>query len=131
MLFVAPVVDFNDINFRFNADSTANRHRRLPNSAGDQGVDRAFDATFISMPAFNDNSVGRGLTTITIPDYANTTTWKKATYEAFTTEPDTTTNFQHSVGYGFYNQLSAITSLQFLTSGGNFSSGTVLLYGVQ
>lgn len=125
-----PVTDFNDIMFRFNGDTGANRHRELQYSAS-QSTAVTFNATRIGTNAFTDNAVADGLTTITFPDYANTVTWKKASIEAFTADPTTPTSFQHWTGLGYYNQTSAISSLDFFPQAGNFTSGTLLLYGVQ
>lgn len=126
-----PATDFDNLNYRFNADNTASRHRMVGNGITQQATALTFNGTAISTTASNDNSVGTGLTTIFFPDYTNTSTWKKSSFETFTVDPDTTTNFQHYLGYGYYNQIGAITSLQFLNGGGNFTSGTILLYGVK
>jgi hypothetical protein len=126
-----PTNDDNNIQFRFNADSTANRHRIVGNGITQQNVNLDFNATLISTNCGQDNSVATGLTTITFPDYTNTVTWKKASFEVLTTSPTDTSNMRHYLGYGYYNQTSAITSLQFLSNDGDLTSGTVLLYGVK
>jgi len=126
-----PVNDDNNLMYRFNADSTANRHRQVGNGVTQQNANLDFNATSIPTNCSNDNSVATGLTTITFPDYTNTVTWKKAAHEAFTVSPSTTTEMRHALGFGYYNQTSAITSLQFLSNDGDFTSGTVLLYGVK
>jgi len=67
-----------------------------------------------------------------IPDYANTTTRKTATgngFGDFETTPATNVYFS-TYKYAF-NSTSAITSLTFLASSGNLTSGEVLIYGVK
>lgn len=124
-------VDYNDIMFRFNGDTTANRHREIQNGTTTQGNAQAFNATRIGTNAFSDDTVVNGLTTILFEDYANTTTWKKAYAESLQADPNTPTSFQHYLGYGYYNQTDAITSLDFFPQAGSFAGGTLLLYGVQ
>ena len=124
-----PATDNKYMQMRFNSDSGANRHQE---ANGLSGTAQTFSATSVSLGHRNDNAVGNGLIIIDIFDYKNTTTWKMARMETFTTDPTTTTSFGYQRLLGFYNQTSAISSLDFLVeSGGNFTSGTVLLYGVK
>ena len=114
---------------RFNADSAANRHTEVTSSnAGASAV--SFSQTFIYMASNVDNVVAQGMNVITIPNYTNTTTWKHADIFSYSNEATTTTSFKFAWKKGLYNQTGAISSLQFLPSAGNLTSGTVLLYGV-
>jgi len=113
---------------RFNADSGANRHRGI--YAVGQAT-AAFNGTFIQMSTSTDNAVTQGMGVITIPDYTNATTWKTADIFTMGNDSTTTADYRYAWMKGVYNQTGAITSLQFLSSAGNLTSGTVLLYGVK
>jgi hypothetical protein len=124
-----PAADGASFVYRFNADSNANRHAVTSFNTA-PGIS-TFSATSVSISLTTDNSVATNLITIEIPDYTNTTTWKTATHYAFVVDSTTNTSFVFRNGSGFYNQTNAITSLELLASGGNFTSGDALLYGVQ
>jgi hypothetical protein len=113
---------------RFNNDSTASRHGQIIAVERTSGT---FNRTNINISADNDNSVGNGLMALTIPDYTNTATWKSVNFNSLTVDPSTTANWRFNWGCGIYNQTAAISSLGFLTSTGNLTSGTILLYGVK
>jgi hypothetical protein len=78
-----------------------------------------------------DNAVTQGLVTITIPDYANTSTWKIGNWISLCNDGTTTTSYRLQTGIGGYNQTGAISSLVFYANAGNLTSGTILLYGVK
>jgi threonine/homoserine/homoserine lactone efflux protein len=120
--------DAQEVNMRFNADSNANRHNWNGNFTSQA---MSFDTTFMRLCASIDNVTTQGLITLTIPDYANTTTWKMGYVYSITNNETTVTNGRIHAGNGFYNQTGAISSLLFFPQGGNFTSGTVLLYGVK
>jgi hypothetical protein len=67
-----------------------------------------------------------------IDNYASTTTSKSFNLQGIFYSADAT-NYRAFGGLGGINTNSAISSLRFTTSfvGGNFSTGTVLLYGVK
>jgi hypothetical protein len=110
------------IKLRMNSDSTANRH------VGNSG---AFDSTSFYVAANQDSTTSQSLSIIDIHNYANATTWKFM--RAFGVNNDTATPANANIenNYGAYNQTGAITSLQLFPDAGNFTSGTVLLYGVK
>jgi hypothetical protein len=113
---------------RFNGDSTASRHAAFLTHG------RSFSTvTENKIEILNgaDNTVAQGMCVLDFPDYTNTTTHKNVDVFGYTSNENTTTTMQYGIFRGFYNQTSAITSLQFLPSNGNFTSGTVLLYGVK
>ena len=115
------------INMRFNADATANRH-----AYSDSWVSvRTFNQTSSWMTQGNDGNVtSTGLLTATIFDYTNTATWKYGLTFGIATDSTSGVDprfFQNTMAY---NQIGAISSLQFLPNSGNWTSGTVLLYGV-
>jgi hypothetical protein len=110
------------IKLRMNSDSTANRH---------VGFSGAFDATSFYVAANQDSTTSQSLSIIDIYNYTNTTTWKFM--RAFGVNNDTSTPANAAIesSNGAYNQTGAITSLQLFPDSGNFTSGTVLLYGVK
>ena len=119
--------DGEETRMRFNADATANRHAKIE-SVGTTSI--TFTQTYLSFNNQLDNAVTNGMTVISIPDYTNTATWKNADVFAYASDSTTTTTARYSWIKGLYNQTGAISSLQFLPSAGNLTSGTVLLYGV-
>lgn len=78
---------------------------------------------------FKNDSVGNAIT-IEIDNYASSTANKAfQAYGAF--KSDNSTYYTGFTMGGFFLSTTAITSLEFSNSGGNFSAGTVLLYGVK
>jgi hypothetical protein len=90
-----------------------------------------FGASYMDIHNSADNVTTQNFAQITFPDYANTTTWKMAQITAINTNGTTTTSMNWRSQVNAYNQTPAITSLTFQLSAGNFTSGTVLLYGVK
>lgn len=123
-----PTSDGGGLSIRMNSDSTASRH--LTSSTYGQWQAVAFNTTAISVTADVDNAVNQGLVRVTIYDYANTATWKMCDFVSISNNPTTSTQSDNRVGYGLYNQTSAITSIDFLTFSGTMAGGTYFLYGV-
>lgn len=114
---------------RFNNDSSAS-YLALTTSTSFQF--NSVSNTEIDLVRGNNiyGSSANALHLITIPDYANTSTFKIAqmTYIA---QDDPTTWGGANVA-SFYRSTSAISEINFLTSGGtNFSAGSYVLYGVK
>ena len=123
-----PATDSQQGRMYINNDSGANRYRNLNAFSSNT----TFNSTFVeNVFAANDNSVATGLSIIDIPDYTNAATWKMVESKAYGVDGTTTTNQTFAFTFGLYNQTTAITSLVFFTSSGNFTSGTLLLYGVK
>lgn len=122
-----PAADSATLKMRFNSDSTANRHANTPNNSVTGG---SFDSTTVTVCQDQDDTTAQGLSYVLIPDYTNTATWKMSMARSLQNNFTTATTYNFSVWTGFYNQTSAVTSLDFLSSSGNLTSGTVLLYGV-
>ena len=119
------------IYLRFNGDSTSNRHTVFRNSAG---ANVPFDQTRGASTGNQDSSAGTGaFTMLTIPDYANTTTWKTIFSNCSIGNEDVTpTNaVMQTVIFGAYNQTGAVSSLDLLPYAGTFTGGTYILYGVK
>jgi len=124
---VATATDDNYVLLRLNGDSGANRHGSVSANSGDYTVN--FNNTQITINGGIDNAVFDGLTIVDIPDYANTVTQKIAPYRGLYTFYDAGTKIIVN-GTIFYNQTSAISSLEIRILYGTFSGGTALLYGV-
>jgi len=81
--------------------------------------------------ARNQNSTtAEGLADYVIPDYTNATTWKYVFGRMISNNPSTATNYNFATFWAPVRQTAAITELFFAPASGNFTSGTILLYGV-
>jgi hypothetical protein len=77
-----------------------------------------------------DNAVSKNLTMITIPDYANTTTYKIVQSTSATVNDSTPANVSmYNFIVGVTAATSAITTMNFFPSTGNFTSGDYYIYG--
>jgi hypothetical protein len=123
-----PATDSQQGRMYINNDSGANRYRNVQALTSNT----TFNTTFVD-PIFspNDNSVATNLTIIDISDYTNATTWKMVESKSLGVDGTTTTNQSFYYNFGLYNQTTAISSLVFFCSSGNFTSGSLLLYGVK
>jgi hypothetical protein len=122
-----PSGDGAGFSIRFNGDATANRHGSITTFGGSNV---AFDATSAFVAADFDSGTATGLLRVVVPQYANTTTWKWVQGSTVVNYYSTPTNAALFMWNGIYNQLDAITSLEFLTQG-TLSGGTVYVYGVK
>jgi len=123
-----PATDSQQGRMYINNDSGASRYRNVVAFSSNVG----FNTTFVdNVFAANDNSVATGLSIIDIPDYTNALTWKMVESKSLGVDGTTTTSHSFNYNFGLYNQTTAITSLVFFPSSGNFTSGTLLLYGVK
>ena len=118
-------------DIRLNDDATANRH--FTTSGIPIGTGTAFNDTKILMTADNGNvgSSSTSLIRVTIPAYANTTTWKIVECQAVTQVAATPTNCYYQDGGGIYNQTAAISSFRILPNSAATIGGTYTLYGVK
>jgi hypothetical protein len=126
-----PANDGAYCNMRLNNDSTSNRYRTLTLVSANMETSLDFNNTSFHVSSANDNSVATGLSHTRIYNYTNSTTWKMADTMVISTDNSTTANFQCFQRLGVYNQTGAITEINILPNSGNFTSGTVLLYGVK
>lgn len=123
-----PATDATGLNVRFNGDSGTNYSTAQP-----PGLTQNSAFTETSTQAiFNvDNVVSQGLATMLINDYANTVTYKSWFTQFLGNNSTTSTNFNTAVGWnGFYKSTSAISTVTFLPTAGNFTSGNYYIYGV-
>jgi hypothetical protein len=123
-----PATDGDYVKCYINNDSNANRYRSVQTAVSNTTFNQSFVDNTI---AANDNSVDTGLTVIDIRDYTNSTTWKMVEVKTLGVDSTTTTNQLFVNSIALYNQTTAITSLVFFPNAGNFTSGTILLYGVK
>lgn len=120
-----PATGGENLTIRVNDDSNANRHQYNQQDffAG------PFNATYIRM-SHNTNSASTASGQFEFLDYASTGTWKMG----FGYDANNSNNVAGEVSggtfIGAYNQTGAITSLRLAPTSGNFTSGTILLYGV-
>lgn len=125
-----PSASSAEIIVTLNNDTTSNRY--YTNSGGANTQSAQFTRSNIgSFPFPVSNSATEGILTFTLPDYANTTTWKQ--FHGWATAPNSTTTTEIALinAVGLYNQTSAITSFELrIGSGASWTSGTVLTYGV-
>jgi hypothetical protein len=113
------------LRFRFNSDSGTRYALQQAFNTGNTG----FGANAVDMLQNGANATTQnGMITCFVPDYANTVTWKQVEMNAFVSA-STATNFNWDKNFGFYNQTSAITSID-LTTTSTFVAGSALLYGV-
>jgi hypothetical protein len=119
-----PATDNVSLLMRFNADSGT---RYLDGI----GLSNApFANTSITISPTTDNGAGQSIARWKVLDYANTTTWKLVQGTSIGNNATTPANLNARTGEAAYNQVAAITSITLFPSSGNFTSGTVLLYGV-
>jgi hypothetical protein len=122
-----PATDNQGLAMRVNGDSTPSRHFSSNANSGSS----SFNANLWSTNAIGqDNGGSNSLIIWDLYDYANTTTWKTARSHMATNNTTTTTNVNFEIATYYYNQTGAITSLDLFAYSGNFTSGTVLLYGI-
>lgn len=119
------------LNVRINGDTGSN-YSSTQVGAQIYGTDTLTETAWNWNLQQNNTVTSTALGDMLIPDYANTTTRKTAignSFGDFETSPSTTVYFS-TYRYAF-DSTSAITSLTFLASTGNLTSGTVLIYGVK
>jgi hypothetical protein len=115
------------LSLRLNGDTNTRYQETTTNTSNDN----SFGGNFYQLSDWQDSSVVTGLITVTIPDYANTSTWKFILSDALTVNDLTTTKFNWVHKYGFYNQTGAISSIVLYPASGTFDGGTAILYGVK
>jgi hypothetical protein len=124
-----PSTDGDNLGIRLQNDSNTRYKAFLSSSSSVNN--QSFDATRIAINPSQDDTVSQSSFTIDFEDYSNTVTWKIASILAIATNQTTNTNFNAQLGFGVYNQTTAISEINlFNIVGGNFNAGTYILYGV-
>jgi hypothetical protein len=123
-----PNTDGEAFRFRVNGVSSANT---WANSSNNTDSAKAFTQDQMTSVGNADNAVANGLIVVNFYDYANTSTWKmiEGLYMWNYTADTTQINWQRTTS--FYNDASAISSIQLILSSGTFTSGSYILYGVK
>jgi hypothetical protein len=124
-----PATSGSQMIWSFNQDTAANRH--YYNVIAPQENAISFNNTIFAPSSAASNSVSNNLTTIYVPDYTNTTTWKMAQCKNVNVNSANSAQLNHVAYDAYYNQTGAISSFAVSMNSGNMTSGTILLYGVK
>jgi hypothetical protein len=124
-----------------NAGSSGDKIRIAPNSStnlsyayqdvydGSTVSNGGMNGDYIRTTSYNfSNSATDNVFVCQIYNYASTTFYKEFLWNWGIQQ---SSSYYRGVGSGFFASNTAISSLQFSASGGNLSTGTVLLYGVK
>ena len=93
------------------------------NNGAAESINLNYFNTYLPLYTSTDNNWA-----LTIFNYSNTSTDKGFNYFG---GYRTSVNLYPTIGYGTIDTASAITALRFSNTGGNLSTGTVLIYGVK
>jgi hypothetical protein len=122
-----PASDGQELNLQFNSDTGTNYSSVVAN-----GTNLTVNTIWMRITDAADDTVANGSAATTIYDYANTTTVRIANGLYWGNSDGSTSNFHYRQYGGIYKSTgTAITSIQFKSSSGNFTSGTVFVYGVK
>ena len=122
-----PASDGQELNMQFNSD-TGNNY----SSVTDLAQNVAVSSIWIRITDAADDTVATGSAATTIYDYANTSTLRTCQGVYWGNADGLTTNYNGRQYFGIYKSTgTAITSIQFKSSSGNLTSGTVFVYGVK
>ena len=122
-----PATDNTPLKLRFNSDTNS----RYKDGTSTTNNSQAFNATSIDLFAYQDSAASDGLMITDIYDYTNATTWKFTSTQVIWNNNTTPANSDMYRIFGMYNQTGAISSLTLFPNTGNFTSGSVKLYGVK
>ena len=120
-----PATDTAALNARLNGDSTTSYLTTTSNS--NTG---AWANTALALTDDSDNGASSMSAVTTFYDYANALTYKIGESLSVVANPTTPANPQWQKRYQFWDDTSAITTITFLPASGNFTSGSILIYGV-
>lgn len=122
-----PATNNGYLCMRLNGDAGANRHYYSVANASQA----SYNSTRLAI-SYGQNNGGSYSTIVSeIPNYANGTIWKNVIGFSLEQDATTITDLDTYQWYGAYNQLTAISSLDFFVNTGNLTSGTVYVYGVK
>jgi hypothetical protein len=114
---------------RFTINGTATGYNMITTPSQGSAV-TTFGSTYFRIADTTDNTTANGFGYALFPDYTNAS-WKTAQVASAVNDSATPTSFRYCWFQGFTNITAAISSLVFTPSSGNFTSGTILLYGVK
>jgi hypothetical protein len=122
-----PASDGQELNMQFNSDTGTNYSSVTAN-----GTSLTVNTIWMRITEAADDTVANGSAVTTIYDYANTATVRIANGIYWGNSDGVTSTFNARQYFGIYKSTgTAITSIQFKSSSGNFTSGTVFVYGVK
>lgn len=122
-----PATDNTDLVFYINGDSGTKYVRA---GAGNDSGTGSFGDTNVNLATNQDNGTGDGQASLMIRGYT-LSTWKMFFANSITNDFSTATNVRWATNIGATNITAAISSITFLCASGNFTSGTVYVYGVK
>ena len=115
------------MNMQFNSD-TATRYKRVTGHVA--GTNQTFASSSLTIIPNSWNGSSTSWAVVELPNYASTTTWKGMSAWSWGKDNTTQTNITYDVNDGYYNQTTAITSIQLSNSTVENMSGSYILYGV-
>jgi hypothetical protein len=122
-----PASDGQELNLQFNSDTGTNYSSAVANV-----TNLTVNTIWMRITEAADDTVANGAAATTIYDYANTSTVRIANGLYWGNSDGGTSNFHYRQYGGIYKSTgTAITSIQFKSSSGNLTSGTVFVYGVK
>jgi hypothetical protein len=119
-----PATDDEVLILRYNSDATA----KYSNKTG-EGLNVNYDNE-LYLTRGQDNGTANGFAFLEVYDYTRTD-WKISLNIGISNNATTPANFNHQLKAGLYIGTSAISSITLLSTSGNLTSGTALLYGVK
>jgi hypothetical protein len=117
-----------ELYIQFNSDTATRYNSTEAIFGGGAGI--GFPLTSISLYDTTDSVNNYGMYDITIPNYANTATWKTLRSWYVISDNTVNTNARFRMVQGIYNQTTAIDAITFRSGTGNIS-GTYSIYGVK
>jgi hypothetical protein len=123
-----PASDGQNMQMRINSDSNARYNSTNMNT---NSSNAGFSETEFNIALGQDSTTATGLSVVNLYRYASAGIWKCGDSRMLGNNDNTVTNYDFTLYKYAYNQTGAITSLFFKCSSGNFTSGTVYIYGVK
>lgn len=121
-----PGTDGEYTKMRLNGDTGTNYNPNTTNQV--DGLTISDNA--LQLDRMPDDTVTKAFHHITLLDYANTSTVKVGRSFAIVPDNTTSTNYNFTNRYLYYNSTNAITSITLFPSAGVWGGGTYFLYGV-
>ena len=121
-----PATNAANLSVRLNGDSNS-RYSPVLTAEGDN---QTFGNDAWRGLRNQNSTTSTSLTVMDIYGYANTGTWKTCWCVGFSNASGNSAQFSYNIGALVYNQTTAVTSIDIISSTGNLTSGTAYLYGV-
>jgi hypothetical protein len=124
---VKPSVNAIQFKMRINGNTGTVYIMKKTGSA----LSQTFSSDFIEIDYPLNSTTAEGLSIVNLYDYANSVTRKIGDVTSFSTDYANSADTTFNISAFATNQTAAITSLDLFPQSGNWTSGTVLLYGVK